>query len=179
MKRVNLLTGRPGSGKTTIIKRLAAGWGAAAGGFYTEEIRSGGARQGFRLITLDGESAVLAHTTIKSRYRVGKYGVDIAALEGIGLAALVRAAGDGKLVVIDEIGKMELCSEVFRKMVTGIIDDGRSRVLGTIMSSPHPVTDAIKRLDQVSLIEVTAANRDRVFRELTTLLITPGEVGHR
>ncbi len=77
MKQVCLLTGKPGTGKTSLIKQAVAGMGGKAGGFYTEEIRSGGTRLGFRLVTLDGESAVLAHVNIHSRYRVSKYGVDI------------------------------------------------------------------------------------------------------
>ena len=50
MQRVYLLTGRPGTGKTSIIKQAVAGMKGKAGGFYTEEIRSQGVRQGFRLI---------------------------------------------------------------------------------------------------------------------------------
>lgn len=178
MNRVYLLTGRPGSGKTSLVKRLAGELGTPAGGFYTEEIRSGGVRQGFRLVTLDGETAVLAHTAIRSRHRVGKYGVDITALERIGVTALERAAWDGKLVVIDEIGKMELFSELFRETVAGIIA-GRSRVLGTVMSSPHPWVDAVKRYDRVRLIEVTPASRDRVFTSLAARLRADDEAGRR
>ena len=62
MEQVYLLTGRPGTGKTSLIKKAAAKMGNSAGGFYTEEIRSGGARLGFRLVTLDGEAAVLEPT---------------------------------------------------------------------------------------------------------------------
>jgi len=93
MKRVYLLTGRPGTGKTRLIKEAIAGVGNKAGGFYTEEIRSsGGVRLGFRLVTLDGQSAILAHVNIQSRYRVGKYGVDIESLDRVGIPALQRAA---------------------------------------------------------------------------------------
>ncbi|MDI6815242.1 MAG: nucleoside-triphosphatase, partial [Dehalococcoidales bacterium] len=77
MKQVYLLTGRPGTGKTSIIKQAVAKMKGRAGGFYTEEIRSQGVREGFRLVTLDGQSAILAHIDIHSQYRVSKYGVDI------------------------------------------------------------------------------------------------------
>jgi len=77
MERVYLLTGRPGTGKTSLIKEAASAAGGKAGGFYTEEIRSGGSRQGFRLITLDGDEAVLAHINIPSPHRVSRYGVDV------------------------------------------------------------------------------------------------------
>ena len=74
-----------------------------AGDFYTEEIRSGGARLGFRLVTLDGESTILSHVNIHSPYRVSKYDVDIDNLDRIGVSALYKAAEECDLVVIDEI----------------------------------------------------------------------------
>jgi nucleoside-triphosphatase len=76
-----LLTGRPGCGKTTLIKRIASKLGRAAGGFYTEEIRRGRTRVGFKLVTLDGDEAVLAHVDFKTSERVSKYGLDLSALE--------------------------------------------------------------------------------------------------
>ncbi|GAI48491.1 unnamed protein product, partial [marine sediment metagenome] len=80
MKRVLLLTGKPGTGKTALIKEAIAKTRIRAGGFYTEEIRSGGVRQGFRIITLDGQDGILAHINISSPYQVSKYRVDINSL---------------------------------------------------------------------------------------------------
>ncbi len=165
MKRVYLLTGKPGTGKTSLIKQAIAGLEDKAGGFYTEEIRSQGVRQGFRLVTLDGRSAILAHIDIHSPYRVSKYGVDINSLDEVGVSALQRAAQQHDLVIIDEIGKMELFSEEFRNSVSEIIDSGK-KVLGTIMFHPHPWADAIKQNPQVNLITVTRDNYHQVLEEL-------------
>ena len=165
MKQVYLLTGRPGTGKTSLIKQAIAGMGGRAGGFYTEEIRSQGVRQGFRLVTLDGHSAVLAHIDVHSQYRVSKYGVDIDGLDRVGVSALHQAAQHCDLVVVDEIGKMELFSASFREAILHIIDSGK-RVLGTIMLSPNPWADAIKLKPQVNLVEVTRANYHQVLDEL-------------
>jgi len=165
MKQVYLLTGRPGTGKTSIIKQAVAGMKSKAGGFYTEEIRSQGVREGFRLVTLDGRSAILAHIDIHSPYRVSKYGVDIDSLDRVGVSALHQAAEECDLVVIDEIGKMELFSANFREAVLHIIDSGK-KVLGTIMLSPNPWADAIKRQPQVNLVSVTRANYQQVLGEL-------------
>ena len=165
MKQVYLLTGRPGTGKTSIIKQAVAGMRSKAGGFYTEEIRSQGVREGFRLVTLDGHSAILAHIDIHSQYRVSKYGVDIGSLDRIGVSALYQAAEECDLVVVDEIGKMELFSANFREAVLHIIDSGK-KVLGTIMLSPNPWADAIKRQPQVNLVSVTRANYHQVLEEL-------------
>jgi len=165
MKRVYLLTGRPGTGKTSLIKQAIAGMRGKAGGFYTEEIRSQGIREGFRLVTLDGRQATLAHVNISSPYRVSKYGVDIDSLDRVGVPALHQAAQQCDLVVIDEIGKMELFSANFREAVLQIIDSGK-RVLGTIMLNPNPWADRIKQNPQVHLIEVTRTNFHQVLEEL-------------
>jgi nucleoside-triphosphatase len=169
MKPVYLLTGRPGSGKTSLIKQAIAGMKGKAGGFYTEEIRSKGARQGFRLVTLDGDTAILAHIDIRSPHRVSRYGVDIDSLDRLGVSALQRAAQQCGLVVIDEIGKMELFSERFKGAALQIINSGK-RVLGTIMLAPNPWADAIKLKPQVNLVEVTRANHDQVLAELSRWL---------
>jgi nucleoside-triphosphatase len=165
MKQVYLLTGRPGTGKTSLIKQVIAQMKGQAGGFYTEEIRTRGVREGFRLVTLDGEDAILAHVNIHSPYRVGKYGVDVDALERVGVPALHQAAQQRDLIIIDEIGKMELFSAEFREAVSRMIDSER-RILGTIMLNPNPWADAIKRQPQVNLITVSRDNCNRVLEEL-------------
>jgi nucleoside-triphosphatase len=165
MKRVYLLTGRPGTGKTSLVKQVVARVRGKAGGFYTEEIRSRGMRQGFRLITLDGRGATLSSLDIDSSYRVSKYGVDIDSLDRVGVFALLQAAEECDLVVVDEIGKMELLSAKFRETVLQIIDSGQ-RVLGTIMLGPNQWADDIKRKPQVNLVEVTRANHHKVLGAL-------------
>ena len=165
MKQVYLLTGRPGTGKTSLIKQVVAQMKGEAGGFYTEEIRTQGVREGFRLVTLDGQEVILAHVNIHSPYRVSKYGVDIDGLERVGVPALYKAAQQCDLVVIDEIGKMELFSANFREAVSQMIDHGK-KILGTIMLNPNPWADGIKRQPQVNLVTVTRDNHREVLEEL-------------
>ncbi len=171
MKQVYLLTGKPGAGKTSLIKQAVAGMGGKAGGFYTEEIRSGGTRLGFRLVTLDGESAILSHVNIHSPYRVSKYGVNIDNLDQVGVSALNKAAEECDLVIIDEIGKMELFSAAFRETVLQIINSGK-RILRTIMLNANPWADAIKLKPQVNLVVVTRVNYHQVLEELLCWLKT-------
>jgi nucleoside-triphosphatase len=165
MKRVYLLTGKPGTGKTSLIKQAVAQFKGKAGGFYTEEIRSQGIRLGFRLVTLDGQEATLAHVDFSSRYHVSKYGVDIDSLERVGVSALRRAVEQCDLIIVDEIGKMELFSAGFREAVRQIMESDK-RVLGTIMLAPNLWADNIKRHPQVNLVEVTRTNYHRVLDDL-------------
>lgn len=171
MKTVCLLTGEPGTGKTTIIREAVAGLKVKAGGFYTEEIRTGGVRQGFRIVTLDGQDAVLAHINIPTPYRVSKYGVDIGNLEKVGVSALRQAIKDCDLIIIDEIGKMELFSPQFKEAVLEAINSGK-KVLGTIMLPPNPLADEIKHHPRVKVIAVTRANRGEVVGEVVRWLET-------
>jgi nucleoside-triphosphatase len=174
MKSAYLLTGPPGTGKTRLIKQVLEDI-TDAGGFYTEEIRDQVARKGFRLVTLDGQTATLAHIGIKGRHRVGKYGVDLEVMEKIAVPALRRAAEQGQLVVIDEIGRMELMSVAFRETVVDIIKGGH-RVLGTITLNPHPPADAVKQRLEVDLVPVTGSNSRQVLEDIRRWL-QAGETG--
>ncbi len=164
-----LITGRPGCGKTTLIERLANRLGDRAGGFLTREIRREGRREGFEILTLDGRRGILAHEALASKLRVGRYGVDLAALESIGVAAVRDALAAGRLVVIDEIGKMELASSAFRAVVSEALDSPRP-VLATIHAYAHPFTDALKCRSDVRLLELTPFNRSAVENEVCRLL---------
>jgi nucleoside-triphosphatase len=169
MKRALLLTGKPGTGKTALIKEALAGTKVKRGGFYTEEIRTGGIRQGFRIVTLDGQEATLAHVGISSPYQVSKYRVDTDALDKVGVTALRQALEESDVIVIDEIGKMELLSPRFRETVTQAINSGK-KVLGTIMLNPHPFADEIKRHPEVETLLVTTDNRRDVMRKVLNWL---------
>jgi nucleoside-triphosphatase len=166
MTKKVLLTGRPGCGKTTLVKRVVNELALPAGGFYTEEIRGRGGRVGFKLITLDGKETVFAHVDFKAPQRVGKYGLDLAALETFGVKAICEALQVGQLVVIDEIGPMEIRSAIFRDVVNGALSSGAS-MLGTISARSLPFTDAIKERADVTVIEVRQDNRGQLVSELS------------
>ena len=163
-----LLPGRPGCGKTTLVMRVVNELAVPAGGFYTEEIREHGGRVGFKLATLDGKEAVLAHVNFKTRQRLGKYGLDLSALETVGIEALRRAVRARQLVVIDEIGPMEIRSAAFRDVVNDVLDSPEpSGILATVTARSLPFIDAIKKRPDVTLVEVRLDNRDQVFAELS------------
>ena len=169
MKKALLLTGQPGTGKTALIKEVLARTRIKGGGFYTEEIRTGGIRQGFRIVTLGGQEAVLAHVSISSPHQISKYRVDTDALDRVAVAALRQALKESDLIVIDEIGKMELLSPLFRETVTLAINSGK-RVLGTIMLSPHPFADEIKRHPEVEVLLVARDNHPQAMNNVLSWL---------
>ncbi len=169
MKRALLLTGKPGTGKTALIKEAIARTKVRGGGFYTEEIRAGGIRQGFKIITLDGQEAILAHINISSPYQVSKYKVDMDSLNSVAVTTLRQALKERDLILIDEIGKMELLSPQFREAVRQVIGSGK-KVLGTIMLNPHPFADEIKRRLEVRTLLVTRDNRNEVMGKVLSWL---------
>jgi len=169
MANVLLLTGKPGTGKTSLIKEAIARAGAKAGGFYTEEIRSSGIRQGFKIITLDGKEAILAHVNFTSPFQVSKYKVDIDSLNKVGVSAIQQALRECDVILIDEIGKMELLSPQFRETVWQAINGGK-KVLGTIMLNPNPFADEIKHHPEVKTLLVTGDNRKQALAEIQSWL---------
>lgn len=175
MARTLLLTGRPGVGKTTIITTVAQALGARADGFYTQEIRQRGKRRGFELVGLRGGRATLAHVRLRGggRPRVGRYGVDVAALDRVGVAALDRAMAQGRIVIVDEIGKMELFSPAFKRAVLAALD-GPAPVIATVMARPQPWVDVLKARPGVALWQVTLKNRDEMPEQILEWLSSRG-----
>jgi nucleoside-triphosphatase len=165
VNRKVLLTGRPGCGKTTLVRRMVKELAQPAGGFYTEEIRERGLRLGFKIVTLDGKEDVFAHVNFKTQERLGKYGLDLSPLETIGIEAVRKAVRARELTVIDEIGPMEIRSAIFREVVNEALNSG-APLLGTITARPFPFTDAIKKRRDVTLIEIRGDNREQLVSEL-------------
>lgn len=165
-----LLTGRPGCGKTTIVRQIVARLQVPTGGFYTEEVRDKGHRRGFRIITFHGQEATLADVDLKSRYRVSRYGVNLESLDTVAVPALESALADAHLIVMDEIGKMEIFSQRFRHAVAEALASGRP-VLGTVMLTPHPWVDSIKAMSIVRVLKVTPENRAQVRQAALQLLL--------
>ncbi|MEM2892652.1 MAG: NTPase [Candidatus Bathyarchaeia archaeon] len=120
-----LLTGLPGSGKSTVIMRcvgLLRMEGLRVGGISTPELREKGRRIGFKVVDLaSGREALMAGVNIPSIHRVGRYGVDIAAFESVALPALDDAEKRFDVVVIDEIGRMEFYSTMFRRRIIELL----------------------------------------------------------
>jgi len=168
MKNI-FLCGKPGCGKTTLIIEIIKELNLNAGGFYTSEIREKGIRKGFRITTLDGKEGILAHLNVKSPYRLGKYKVNIKDLEEIGVASILEAMKENKVIITNEIGKMEMMSEKFKKAVLAALDS-KNKVSGTIMLKPNPFCDKIKKRENTKIFYLTSENREKIKKEIMDLL---------
>ncbi|MHC5038480.1 MAG: NTPase [Planctomycetota bacterium] len=171
MEGVNLfLTGRPGCGKTTAVTRVLEGWTDEARGMVTEEVRSpSGARTGFRLRTLDGREGTLARTGVKGKPRVGRYRVFLEDLETVAVPAVTPGDDGGTLIVIDEVGKMECFSPAFRDAVESALDSAHP-VLGTVPLRASGFPSRVKARPDVTILEVTAENRDDLPEAILSIL---------
>ncbi|MBI4343770.1 MAG: AAA family ATPase [Candidatus Omnitrophica bacterium] len=169
MKHV-LVIGRPGIGKTTLIRRVAAALRSyAIDGFVTDELREHGQRQGFWLSSLDGRQVLLAHRRIESAFRVGPYKVNVQVLEQVAVPIIHRAIERAVVLLLDELGRMELYSEQFARAVEEAFERGPS-IVATAGVAPLPWLEALKRRRDVELIPLTSANRGVIEEELVARL---------
>ena len=163
MRRRNhvlLLTGQPGVGKTTVVRAVAAALThQRIAGFYTAEIRVRGDRRGFRAVTFDGRAAVIAAVNLKTPHRVGKYGVDVAAMDTI--AETLSPAAKVDLVLVDEIGKMECLSSRFvHTMRTWL--QSTTPIVATVAQRGGGFIAEVKDRADAELWHVTRGTRDEL-----------------
>lgn len=162
-----LLTGPPGCGKTTGVRRLIDRLGdLRLAGFYTQELREGGQRVGFEAVGLSsGQRAVLAHLRSRSRHRVGRYGVEAANLVPLVAEELGRSPSTVDLFVVDEIGKMELHCDEFLDAMRRLLE-GPGPLLATVAMKGGGLIGEAKARPDVRLVEVTETNREGLPAEL-------------
>jgi nucleoside-triphosphatase len=165
VKRHLLLTAVPGAGKTTVIRRVAAELDVeTVNGFFTAEMRRGSVRRGFRLVPFHGEPVVIAHVEFAKAQRVGKYGVDVAAIDAAVDTALATRRGT-KLYLIDEIGKMECLSERFIARTRDLLA-GTVPVVATVAKRGGGFIAEVKLREDCELWTLTRANRDALPFEI-------------
>ena len=170
-KKNIFLTGAPSSGKTTVIRKVVQNLGFPANGFYTEEERVAGRRIGFLMRTLDGRKGYLAHQDIRSQFPIRRYGVSIENIETIAVPSIIPVGRN--VIILDEIGKMECFSEVFRQAALKALDS-RNIVVGTITFGGDAFILGIKEREDLEIQEVTIENRDLlpdlIARKIAALL---------
>ncbi len=157
MKKNIFLTGAPSSGKTTVIKKVIANLEFPANGFYTEEEKIAGKRIGFLMRTLDGRTGYLAHQDIPSDFHIRRYGVSIENIESIAVPSITPL--NRNIIILDEIGKMECFSKIFKQAAINALGSPNI-VVGTITFGGDDFILGIKKREDIEIHEVTLNNRN-------------------
>jgi nucleoside-triphosphatase THEP1 len=165
-----LVTGPPRTGKTTLISTIISEFNVGVIGFLTTEIRENNIRTGFMIETCSGIKKILASKkNLDSKYRVGRYGVYLDNLNFI-VNKLEEEIDKElpKLIVIDEIGKMELFSQSFKDFVMSALN--QKKVLGTIMLKDNDFTKKIKLRSDTKIFEINLQNREKITNSIKEII---------
>ncbi|MBI4962285.1 MAG: AAA family ATPase [Desulfomonile tiedjei] len=163
-----LVTGPPRCGKSTLIEAVVSKIRRPLTGFFTREILEKGRRTGFKIVTLDGREGILAHDKIKGRLRVGRYGLNLHDLDAVAVPSMIPSTPD-EIVVIDEIGKMECYSPLFRRTLIETLDSS-NMVIGSIAMKGSAFIEEIKRRGDVRLFVVSEGTRDSLVSSLVAII---------
>lgn len=168
------ITGLPGSGKTHALMKVVEMLeeeNCKVGGMITEPIVEKNRRVGFYVMDWNSKNrAVLAHISVQSKFYVGKYGVDLESLDKIGVSALKCACKDADIIVVDEVGKMEVESDQFVDAVKEAMDTEKPMLLTLHKKSRNPLLQEIRRRDDVRILEVTPINRNLLPYKIIKLM---------
>ncbi|UCG71102.1 MAG: NTPase [Thermoplasmata archaeon] len=168
------ITGLPNAGKTQalikVIEMLEEG-DQKVGGMITEPITKNNRRVGFYVMDwLTKEKDILAHVDFDSKIVVGRYKVNLHALESIGVNAIESAGETCDIIIIDEVGRMEVESEKFVDVVKKILEEDKPLILTLHKKSRNPLLQDIRRRDDVRILEVTPINRNLLPYKIIKLM---------
>ncbi|CAL1541841.1 unnamed protein product [Lymnaea stagnalis] len=182
-----LITGIPGVGKTTIIKKIHQELSKKeiqCKGFMTEEVRVSGRRIGFDVITTNNERGQLARVSNPAddlpgnrqrAYKVGQYSVNMQSFELTALPTLqltpAKEQCDGRRLIflVDEVGKMELFSQAFIQAIKKLMSHASVLLVATIpvpKGKPIQLVEELRNGPFSKVFEVTHENRDRVLTDV-------------
>jgi nucleoside-triphosphatase len=164
-----LITGQPGVGKTTLIRKLSIIFKEFnPAGFFTTEIFENDERVGFAIENLNGDGRVLAHINLKSKYSMGKFKIDIKGFEDFLQNILLKEKKTG-LYIMDGIGKLECESKKFSKLIVDLLDADKP-LIATIPEKGTGLISEIKKRDDVRIVELTQTNHELKLKELTMVI---------
>mmetsp|Transcript_17308 Transcript_17308/g.19509 ORF Transcript_17308/g.19509 Transcript_17308/m.19509 type:complete len:205 (-) Transcript_17308:469-1083(-) len=168
-KRILLITGTPGCGKTTLLSKIAQKFDSKVkiGGFLSFEVREGGTREGFKLSSFAGSESIFAHIDYPKKFRVGKYGVNVEDLDEF--SQELAAEQDVGLYIIDEIGKMETFSKAFVETMRNIFASGVP-VIASISLKGTPLINTFKEDPHAEVWEINERTRNQYVDTVETWL---------
>ncbi|RJS79340.1 NTPase [Candidatus Bathyarchaeota archaeon] len=169
--RILLLTGSPGVGKTTVLLKTVEALkakGYSLGGMVSREVRSCGTRVGFEILDLaDNKTGWLAHVNQKTGPRIGRYHVNLEDLKNVGVKAIMEAVEKADVIVIDEIGPMELCSEDFKDAVRRAVKSEKLMICTVHRKTKDKLVEEVKTRMDSELFTVTYKNRSFLHSIIT------------
>jgi nucleoside-triphosphatase len=168
-KRILLVTGSPGVGKTTLLLRVVEALkvrGCTIGGMISREVRLYGTRVGFEILDLadSDKHGWLAHVNQKTGPQVGKYRVNLEDLNNVGVEAVLKAVRECDVVAIDEIGPMELFSEKFKRAVLEAVESGKLVIAVVHWKARDKLIEAVKKREDAEIFTVTLENRSELHK---------------
>jgi len=168
------LTGRPGCGKTTVILKIVKELrdrDVKVDGMYTTEVRVAGRRIGFMVKRISGGEGILAHVNLRDGPRLGKYRVNLADLERIGVSAILDGMRNADLIVVDEVGPMELFSQRFRDAIERLLNSDKHAILTVHYRSRDNLAMKVRRLAGDNLITLNEMNRNEIPRIIVNRIL--------
>jgi nucleoside-triphosphatase len=166
LKRIILVTGPPGVGKTSVLRRTVKALKSrdyAIGGMICREVREGGVRVGFEIMDLStGQRGWLAHIDQPTGPKIGKYHVNLTDLDVIGAGSILDAIQTADILAIDEIGPMELLSTTLSNAILKAVESSKP-MLGTIhYRLNNSLIESIKMREDTEILTVTYENRENL-----------------
>ncbi|MFW9876185.1 MAG: nucleoside-triphosphatase [Candidatus Thorarchaeota archaeon] len=175
MNRKILITGPPRCGKSTLITQLIQYYHNKKYiiyGFLTPEIRERGNRIGFNILDIYSEeqSQLARIRNFKTKYRVGKYNIFIEDFDKYLKTSLNLEGKTFNMIIIDEIGKMELFSKFFQNFIKTIFSS-RKTIIATIgLKLQHPLKNYLINLPSIHLLNLNRQNSRLIFEKVISLI---------
>ena len=176
LKRLIFATGKPGIGKTSVLLRTVDALKSKnyrTGGMISREVREGGLRVGFEILDVcTGQRGWLAHVNQSTGPKISKYRVNLMDLDAIGAASIRNAMESDDIIVVDEIGPMELSSPAFRAAVLAAVES-RKPLLGTIhYGLSDQLINRVRAREDAEILEVTHDNRVNLHKTIVEKVIS-------
>ena len=164
--------GPPKSGKSTLIAKLVNYFvfekRYSVRGFLTPEVKKSGKRIGFDIEDINTKERIrLARAEdFDTQYKLGKYCIFIEEFEKY-LSQYDSIQGlNVNLIVIDEIGKMELLSFKFQEWIKKKFQLEIPIIATVGLALKHPLKDNILNLPNIKLLNLNRQNQNEVFQEI-------------
>ncbi len=141
-------------------------------GILTEEVRVDGVRTAFRIRNLEtGEEGFLATKAHGDGPRIGSYAVNTVDLERIGASSLQNAArGESWLIFIDEVGPMEMTSELFRRALAEVLSSSKTVIASVKYGSHYREVEEASKLTGTITLTMSRENRDSLLSDIMELI---------